>query len=539
MKVTNEVKRASRNFKFKAGDVGTVLEPPDDDAQNCLVLFDGVDAQRVALKFLTPIDDVEEIIEEVGVVERNLVFSTSQEEEIVEQSVSVERNLSFGTSQKIEIVEEVVAGDMNQSEVIEEAAVEGNLSYGAPQQGVELQYGLPQQTLTSGYGVGGVQQEDFQYNVGSIQQDGLQYNGYVAGQGGVELQYSEPGVELQSRLPQQTMTSGYDTAYVAGQVGVELQYGAPQPIEEVVAVERNLAFGTPQQGVELNHRLLQQTIAPEYGVGSVQQKSMQYNQYVTGQVPQYGAGSGQQKSMQYSGYVAGQGVVELQYGAPQQTTNYAYGVPSTVAPQQGVPQQTMMPVQQKSMQHNGSVAGQGRVALQYGASLQTTKYEYGAGSGSQNGMQYSVGQRGMQHSGSVTGQGGVGLQYGAPQQTTKPLAVAPQKEPQQGVKLQYSIPQQTTKYEYGAPTVQPIGHPAQGGRIVSENRSLPTETVLAEVPTLVSETAPVAEVVPVTSCSLLYSTAPQKNVTITGPPWMIRASVAPPPVLAVKVQPQH
>jgi len=464
--------------------------------------------------------------------------------------------------------------------------------------------------------------------------------------GRVELNHSivEPGVELQSGLPQQTMTSGYDTAYVAGQVevelqyvapqqtttyeygvggvqqegmqgngytagqgGVELQYDAPQPTEEVVAVERNLAFGVPQQGVELNYGLPQQTIAPEYGVGSIQQNSMQYNQYVTGQggaelqyaapqqttnyeysvpmtvapqqerivkevvarernlvfgapqqgaelpcgvpqqtmMPQYGAGSGQQKSMQYSGSVAGQGGVGLQYGAPQQTTNYTYGVPSTVAPQQGVLQQRTMPqygvgsVQQKSMQRNGSVAGQGGVDVQYGASQQTTKYEYGAGGGPQGGMQYSVGQRGMQHSGSVTGQGGVGLQYGAPQQTTKSLAVAPQKEPQQGVKLQYGAPEQTTKYEYGVPMVQPIGQPAQGGRIVSENRSLPTETVLAEVPTPVAETAAVTEVGPVTACSISYSTAPQKNVTITGPPWMIRASVAPPPVLAVKVQPQH
>jgi len=333
------------------------------------------------------------------------------------------------------------------------------------------------------------------------------------------------------------MTSGYDTAYVAGQVAVELQYGAPQPIEEVVTVERSLAFGAPQQGVELNYGLPQQAVAPEYGDGSIRQKSMQYNPYVIGQVPQYGVGSGQQ--MQYSGSVAGQGVVALQYGAPQQTTNYAYGVPSAVAPQRGVPQQTMLPVQQKSMQHNGSVVGQGKVALEYGASQQTTKYEHGAGGGPQNGMQYSVGQRGMQHSGSVTGQGGAGLQYGAPQQITKPLAVARQKEPQQGVKLQYSMPQQATKYEYSVPIVQPIGHPALGGRIVSENRSLPNETVLAEVPTPLAETAPVAEVGPVTACSISYSTAPQKNVTITGPPWMIRASVAPPPVLAVKVQPQH
>merc|ERR1712137_793545 len=200
-------------------------------------------------------------------------------------------------------------------------------------------------------------------------------------------------------------------------------------------------------------------------------------------MPQYGVGSVNQRNMQYSGSVSGQGGAELQYGAPQQTTNYTYGVPTTVAPQQekivkevvagegnlvfgapqqrvelqsGVPQQKLMPQygvgSVKSMQYNASLARQGGVELQYGAPQQTTTYECGAptavvaqketqlGVNLQCSVRQQTGvvqQRGMQNSGSVAGLGGVELQYGAPQQTTNSMAVAPQKEPQQGVKVQY------------------------------------------------------------------------------------------------------
>jgi len=402
------------------------------------------------------------------------------------------------------------------------------LVFGTSQQGVELQCGVPQQTMMP------------QYGVGSVNQRNMQYSGSVSGQGGAELQYG---------APQQTTnyTYGVPTSVAPQQEKI---------VKEVVAGEGNLVFGAPQQRVELQSGVPQQKLMPQYGVGSV-------------------------KSMQYNASLARQGGVELQYGAPQQTTTYEYGVGA-------------MP--QKSVQYNGSVVGQGGNELQYGAPQQTTKYECGAptavvaqketqlGVNLQCSVRQQTGvvqQRGMQNSGSVAGLGGVELQYGAPQQTTNSMAVAPQKEPQQGVKVQYSgvpqqtmpceygvgsvqqrgvqysgsvarqggvelqcaTPQQTTKYEYGAAVAQTIERPAQVGMVVSENCSLPSETVSVGVPQQAvltyeapSYSVPVAEtavMTEITPCTLL-----ERNVTITGPPWLIRAEAAPPPVLAVKVQPQ-
>merc|ERR1712107_333957 len=91
VQVTDVAKQAFSESKFEPGDRGTVLEPPEEGARNCFVLFDDGDSQKVALKYIAPIfEDEIDVVEEVATVERNLILGAAQKEEIVEEAV-VER----------------------------------------------------------------------------------------------------------------------------------------------------------------------------------------------------------------------------------------------------------------------------------------------------------------------------------------------------------------------------------------------------------------------------------------------------------------